>query len=467
MEGENSRELLSIRKLKGAENWNMWKFQVSVILKTQGAWDIVTGAKVLRQPAAVTAPDAEKRQIEKEIAEWIRIDAIAKKVIVTTILEQCMIHIMRCSYANEIWTKLEEMVYSKKGRIDTMIMTKILLTLPSSYDHFVSAWESTPAAERTKTNLIARLTIEEFRLNQREGDSGNALTSKTRFNRGESRGQYQDRGKRGTWKLGKCNICDTWYLDSGASEHMTHKRECGDGTYVGACGRGIKSVSDKNYCQFLKDNGVVAVGVRENSLFIMKFKVDYPKIQHRSDEAENKTTATAAEADMMTNWHEKLVHQNFARTKEILQQHGIKVKKSKSETFCEACALGKSHRLPFPQSQSRTKCIGEVIHADLCGPIPEMSMKGSAKSDVHSCMEDFIKKTERHCAKGIKYIRTDNGSEFVNQKVDSLLSKHGIQHQKTVAYCPERNGSAERKQNTDRSSSNASLLKGFRKKVLG
>lgn len=71
-----------------------------MILKAQRAWGIVTGAKVLTQPATETASDAERKHIEKEIAEWIKIDAAAQKVIVTTISEQCMIHIMRCNYAN-------------------------------------------------------------------------------------------------------------------------------------------------------------------------------------------------------------------------------------------------------------------------------------------------------------------------------------------------------------------------------
>jgi hypothetical protein len=40
---------------------------------------------------------------------------------------------------------------------DSMVMTKILNTLPSSFSHFVSAWDSTPKAEKTRDNLTARL----------------------------------------------------------------------------------------------------------------------------------------------------------------------------------------------------------------------------------------------------------------------------------------------------------------------
>lgn len=38
--------------------------------------------------------------------------------------------------------------------------------------------------------------------------------------------------------------------------------------------------------------------------------------------------------------------------------------------------------------------------------------------------------------------------EFVKQEFDAYLSKHGIQHQKTVPYTPQQNGVAERKNKT-------------------
>ena len=37
------------------------------------------------------------------------------------------------------------------------------------------------------------------------------------------------------------------------------------------------------------------------------------------------------------------------------------------------------------------------------------------------------------------------GGEFVKNEFESFLSKHGIQHQKTIPYTPQQNGVAERK----------------------
>ncbi len=44
----------------------------------------------------------------------------------------------------------------------------------------------------------------------------------------------------------------------------------------------------------------------------------------------------------------------------------------------------------------------------------------------------------------IEAIRTDQGSEFVNQKVEAFLKKNGIEHRKNPPYTPQHNGKIER-----------------------
>lgn len=43
---------------------------------------------------------------------------------------------------------------------ETQMMAKILMPLPSSYRHFISAWDSVSAAEKTMTCLTLRLLKE-------------------------------------------------------------------------------------------------------------------------------------------------------------------------------------------------------------------------------------------------------------------------------------------------------------------
>ncbi|KAJ8931529.1 hypothetical protein NQ314_015544 [Rhamnusium bicolor] len=51
---------------------------------------------------------------------------------------------------------------------EKMILTKILTSLPDSYKHFVSAWDSVPTEKQTITELTARLLIEEQRTINRQ-----------------------------------------------------------------------------------------------------------------------------------------------------------------------------------------------------------------------------------------------------------------------------------------------------------
>lgn len=60
--------------------------------------------------------------------------------------------------------------------------------------------------------------------------------------------------------------------------------------------------------------------------------------------------------------------------KEIIA--GVKLNEVQKE-FCDSCMLGKQHRLSFNKSRSRKTRVGELVHADLCGPMSVDSVGGS------------------------------------------------------------------------------------------
>lgn len=45
-------------------------------------------------------------------------------------------------------------------------------------------------------------------------------------------------------------------------------------------------------------------------------------------------------------------------------------------------------------------------------------------------MEEYIVYTERQAYQKVKFIRTDNGGEYVNKDVSKLLKSHDIKHQR-------------------------------------
>lgn len=83
----------NVMKLEGARNWNIWKFQMTVLMRGQGWLDIVEGRTVKPE-------DATERTI------WESKDAKAQTLLVTRMSEDVMIHLVTCTTSSEMWKKL-------------------------------------------------------------------------------------------------------------------------------------------------------------------------------------------------------------------------------------------------------------------------------------------------------------------------------------------------------------------------
>lgn len=56
-------------------------------------------------------------------------------------------------------------------------------------------------------------------------------------------------------------------------------------------------------------------------------------------------------------------------------------------TLCEACVLGKGHRLPSPHSSVRATTPNEIVHVDLWGPSPTVALSGAVY--FLTCYDDY------------------------------------------------------------------------------
>lgn len=151
---------------------------------------------------------------------------------------------------------------------------------------------------------------------------------------------------------------------------------------------------------------------------------------------------------------------------------GIK-KLSGQPSFCEACALGKMRKLPFPQSCQHASRPLELVHADVMGPIGICSHNGCRFTLVltenfskhpwvytmqhkSECLTKYRKWKSYVCAyfkseighveptnNMTALLQTDGGSEFTSTKFKLQLRKDGIIHETTAPYTPEQNGVAE------------------------
>lgn len=55
---------------------------------------------------------------------------------------------------------------------------------------------------------------------------------------------------------------------------------------------------------------------------------------------------------------------------------------------------------------------------------------------------------ENRTGRKIKYLQTDNGTEYINREFENYLRTNGIQRRLSVAYCSAQNRIAERKNRT-------------------
>ncbi|GJR89319.1 retrovirus-related pol polyprotein from transposon TNT 1-94 [Tanacetum coccineum] len=143
--------------------------------------------------------------------------------------------------------------------------------------------------------------------------------------------------------------------------------------------------------------------------------------------------------------------------------------KFEKEHLCSACQLGKSKKYTHkPKSKNTIMEVLHTLHMDLCRPMRVQSINGKryilviiddysgftwvkflrSKDETLEFVIKFLKQIKVGLNKTIRYIRTDNGTEFVNQVLTEFYESVGISHQKSVLRTPQPNGVVERRNRT-------------------
>ena len=67
---------------------------------------------------------------------------------------------------------------------------------------------------------------------------------------------------------------------------------------------------------------------------------------------------------------------------------------------------------------------------------------------MFATFKTFIKRIHNEFETTIKKVRSDNGSEFKNTRIDELCDEFSIRHQFSTKYTPQSNGFVERRNRT-------------------
>lgn len=212
-----------------------------------------------------------------------------------------------------------------------------------------------------------------------------------------------------------------------------------------------------------KDWNKLIVAVRKNGLYFVKPVKYLTKTEVLVESAHQ----VSEKPNLCELWHFRFCHINndyIVRTGKNKSVQGLPVLKDEFSD-CIPCKLAKSRRVSFkPIGQIRSKRPLELLHLDVCGPLPVLSQGGNRyfltiiddfsrkvhafpirhKSDVFETYLRFHHRAERFLNRKVVTIRTDGGLEFCNRDFDTFLEKLGIKHEITNTYSPEMNGVAER-----------------------
>ena len=471
----------TIDKLDGA-NWITWKFQLKHLLLAKGLWKYVDGSAVL--PHDPTAEQQAKYRSESQRAFSViaMLVSTSQLYLITSYEEPKEVwdvlkkHFERETLANKLFLKkqyfrkemsegnsidmhLKEMkeLTDKLSSIGAPIseedqVVTLLGSLPSSFSILVTALEAR-VDDLTMDFVQQQLIHHERKLKAQEAKSeaihDSALVGvqkrkppkcwtcnevehiqlfcPKRKDMSQHRAKVTEDEVESDWDgEGAFPVSgevpkDKWLVDSGASSHMTPKREyfteyrsfstpekvaLGDGRVVEAVGIGsirlnmLFEVSDSKraviydvlHVPRLSCNlfSVRAAAKRGNTVKFGQSRcwIRGPKgtlqgmgfvagkLYHLKCEVitdEESTSIVSEDLPEVDLWHQRLGHLNGQQLNTLVERglaSGIKLSATSELSFCEGCVEGKMQRKPFePLTHQQSKKKLELVHSDVCGPL--------------------------------------------------------------------------------------------------
>jgi hypothetical protein len=228
---------------------------------------------------------------------------------------------------------------------------------------------------------------------------------------------------------------DTWYLDSGCSNHMCGNKslfydldetfretmKLGNNSCMSVMGKGdikfhmknntVQTITSVFYVLDLKSN-LISMGQLQERGYIIIIQQSRCQIHHPEKGliAEEKITTnrmfplhiqddvqkclSTKVQDSTWLWHLRYGHLSFKGLKTLHEKNMVEglPKINWPTEMCEDCIVGKQHHDSFPQGKAwRAEQILQLVHSDICGPINPTS-NGNKRYFI-TFIDDYSRKT--------------------------------------------------------------------------
>ena len=124
---------------------------------------------------------------------------------------------------------------------------------------------------------------------------------------------------------------------------------------------------------------------------------------------------------------------------------------------CETCLKSKFKAIISREPSTKRTEFLQLVSLDLYGPFPIKGLGGyryfitfldmatrwldtypiRTKAEVYSIIKEYKLRQENQSGKTIKAFKSDNGTEYVNYKVNTLFKDAGIEHLLSAPYTPQ------------------------------
>jgi hypothetical protein len=228
----------------------------------------------------------------------------------------------------------------------------------------------------------------------------------------------------------------------------------------------VSSIEDRGYEVVFRGGQVLLYPKGGNITSARVIGVRQEKLYRLIFQTVGALACSTSNRDLCEIWHRRMGHLHHGALR-ILRDISTGLPDFSIEQYdvCRGCSMGKYAKAPFPASDSRSAGILDLIHSDVSGRMSSPSLSGylyyvlfiddysrktwiyflKTKGEVFKRFQEFKALVENQTGKKIRCLRSDNGGEYTSNDFDDYCAREGIRREMTVAYNPQQNGVAERK----------------------